>query len=83
MIAHITGALAVLLVLIAVRGLFVLIWPYKTCGWCKNRRQHPRPWNRRGCWFCGSTRMRRRLGAGLVHKVKLSLIQAWDERGSD
>jgi hypothetical protein len=77
---HVLDGLAVVLVLIAARGLFLLFWPYKTCGWCKDRREHPRPWNRRRCWFCHNTRMRRRLGAGLVHKVKLSLRQAWDER---
>jgi hypothetical protein len=76
---HVLDGLAVLLVLIAARGLFVLFWPYTTCGWCKDRRARPRPWNRRRCWFCQNTRMRRRIGAGLVHKVKLSLIQAYQE----
>jgi hypothetical protein len=73
--------LAALLTAIAARGLFLLACPYKTCGWCRDRRERRRPWNRGACWFCGNTRLRRRAGAGLVHKVKLSLIRAWDERG--
>jgi len=76
---RILDGLAVLLVLTVARGLFVLFWPYKTCGWCEDRREHPRPWNRRRCWFCHNTRQRRRIGAALVHKVKLSLVQAYQE----
>ena len=79
----IIDGLAVLFAAIAARALFLLIWPYKTCGWCKHRARRRRPWNRRSCWFCHNTRLRRRLGAGLVHKVKLSLAQAWRERGDD
>lgn len=76
---HVLDILAVLLGLAAVRSLFVLFLPYKDCGWCKDRRAYPRPWNRGRCWFCHGTRLRRRLGAGLVHKIKLSLIQAYQE----
>ena len=82
-IEHIAEVAGVLLLAVLGRGLAVLIWPYKDCGWCKNRKEHPRPWNRGRCWFCHGSRLRRRLGAGLVHKVKLSLIQAWNERGPD
>jgi hypothetical protein len=76
---QVISGLAVVLVLIAARGLFVLILPYRECGWCSDRREHPRPWNRRRCWFCQNTRKRRRIGAKTVHKVKLSLIQAYQE----
>jgi hypothetical protein len=51
----------------------VLVKPYRTCRWCKKRRG-------RRCWRCKGTKLTRRLGAYHVHKVKLSLIQAWDER---
>jgi hypothetical protein len=56
-------------------GIFVLISPYRTCRWCR-RKTGGRP----RCWRCKGTRLTRRLGAYHVHKVKLSLIQAWDER---
>jgi hypothetical protein len=77
LLEHALDGLAAVLVVIAARGLLVLFLPYKDCGWCKDRREHPRPWNRRRCWFCHNTRQRRRLGAKTVHKVKLSLIQAY------
>ena len=78
-IEHVAELAGVVLLLILGRALVVLIWPYKDCGWCADRKVRPRPWNRRRCWFCHNRRLRRRLGAGLVHKVKLSLVQAWDE----
>lgn len=54
-------------------GVFVLVSPYRACRWCRNRRG-------RSCWRCKGTKLTRRLGAYHVHKVKLSLIQAWEER---
>lgn len=68
-------------------GLFVLIKPYRTCRWCKKGTRLAKlvkklP-GRRRCFRCKGHKLTRRLGAYHVHKVKLSLIQAWDERGSD
>jgi hypothetical protein len=79
-----TGAAFVLLV-IAGRAVFVLFRPYiDPCPWCKNRgkcrHKHLCLIHRRRCWRCGNTRVARRIGAKQVHHVKLSLIQAWDER---
>jgi hypothetical protein len=56
-------------------AVFVLVSPYRTCRWCK-RKKGGRP----SCWRCKGTRLSRRLGAYHVHKVKLSLQQAWEER---
>lgn len=68
-----TVAAVVLLVILA-WAVFVHLSPYRECRWCKNRRPGRR------CWRCKGTRLTRRLGAKQVHKVKLSLQQAWDER---
>jgi hypothetical protein len=38
--------------------------------------------SRRSCWRCRRAKLTRRLGAYHVHKVKLALIQAWEERGA-
>ncbi len=63
-------------------GLFVLASPYRECRWCREGGRLARlPGPARRCWRCGNTRLTRRIGARLVHKVKLSLIQAWEERG--
>lgn len=61
--------------LLAVLGwaLFVLVSPYRPCRWCRGHKGR--------CWRCKGRRLTRRLGAYHVHKVKLSLLQAWDERG--
>ena len=67
-------AAAVILLAILGRAVFVYFSPYRECRWCRNR-----PRGRR-CWRCKGTRHTRRLGAKQVHKVKLSLLQAWDER---
>ena len=56
-------------------GIFVLVRPYRTCRWCKARRRRPPL-----LAVQGHPKLTRRLGAYHVHKVKLSLIQAWDER---
>jgi hypothetical protein len=65
-------ALAVLLAVLAWAA-FVYLSPYRPCRWCRNRK-------RGRCWRCKGTRLTRRLGARQVHKVKLSLQQAWEER---
>jgi len=54
-------------------AVFISFSPYRTCRWCKGKKGR--------CWRCKGTRLTRRLGAFHVHKVKLSLIQAWEERG--
>ena len=56
-------------------ALFVLVKPYRTCRWCKNKKGR--------CWRCKGRKLTRRPGAYHVHKVKLSLLRAWTERGSD
>jgi len=66
---------------------FVLVKPYRTCRWCKKGTRLAKlikklP-GRRRCPRCKGQKLTRRLGAYHVHKVKLSLRQAWDERGSD
>lgn len=53
--------------------LFVHFSPYRQCRWCRGRRGR--------CWRCKGTRLTRRAGAYHVHKVRLSLIRAWGERG--
>jgi hypothetical protein len=59
---------------IAGRAVFVFFSPYRKCRWCRNRRQN------RNCWRCHGTRMTRRFGAKHVHRVRLALSQAWEER---
>jgi hypothetical protein len=63
-------------VLLAVLGwsVFAYFSPYRECRWCRNR-----PRGRR-CWRCHGAKLTRRLGAKQVHKVALSLAQAWEER---
>ncbi len=73
--------------------LFVLVKGYRRCRWCRPgglvfgsiiaRLAGHVPERRRsaGCWRCKGTRLTRHLGAYHVHKVKLSLMQAWEERG--
>lgn len=72
MLIHILGLPALALLAVLGWALFVLISPYRTCRWCRERKGR--------CWRCKGRRLTRRLGARLVHKVKLSLLQAWDER---
>jgi len=66
---------AVILLAITARAVFVLFSPYRPCRWCQNRRRRGRR-----CWRCKGTKLTRRIGAKTVHKVKLSLLQAWEER---
>ena len=71
-----TGLTVAAVVLLAVLAwaVFVYLSPYRQCRWCRGRQPG------RGCWRCKGTRMTRRLGAKQVHKVKLSLQQAWEGR---
>ena len=71
-----TGLQVALVVLLAVlgRAAFVYFSPYRACRWCRNRRPG------RACWRCKGTRMTRRLGARHMHRVRLALQQAWEER---
>ena len=66
------------LILLAVLGwaVFVYCSPYRPCRWCRNRR----PGRRHRCWRCKGTKHTRRSGAKTVHKGKLSVLQAWEER---
>lgn len=67
-VAAVTG-LAIL-----ARAVFVYVSPYRECRWCRSR-----PRGRR-CWRCHGSNQVRRLGAKQVHRVRLALQQAWDER---
>jgi hypothetical protein len=71
-----TGFAVTLIVLLAVlgRAVFVFFSPYRTCRWCEGRRRGRR------CWRCHGTKQVRRIGAKHVHKVRMSLLQAWEER---
>jgi hypothetical protein len=73
-----TGFVVAAVALLAVPGwaLFVHFSPYRTCRWCAGRRRGRR------CWRCKGSKLTRRIGAKTVHKVKLSLQQAWAERGA-
>ena len=67
---------AVILLAVAARAVFVYFSPYRACRWCAGRRIGRR------CWRCKGTKLTRRIGAKTAHKVKLSLQQAWAERGA-
>lgn len=93
MIGHALQVAAVVLLAVLGRGVFLHYFPYRECRWCRPgglaggslpaRMAGAKPGKRRrrGCWRCKGTRQTRRWGAYHVHKVKLSLLQAWDERG--
>jgi hypothetical protein len=86
---------AFVLLLILGRGVFVYFWPYRECRWCRPggllggsvpaRMAGHQPGRRRKrhCWRCRGTKLTRRLGAWHTHKVKDSLVRAWEERGTD
>jgi hypothetical protein len=73
-------------------GLYAHFCPYRPCRWCRPggliggstaaRLAGYKPERKPGgqCWRCKRTRLTRRLGAYHVHKARLSLIQAWEER---
>ena len=67
---------AVILLAILGRAVFVYFSPYRQCRWCRNRRIGRR------CWRCHGTKLTRRFGGRIVHKVVLSIGQAWEERRS-
>jgi len=88
-----TGFEVAAVVLLAVLGRAVLVnfRPYRECRWCRPGSllggsllarmggHEPRQSRKRRCWRCKHTKLTRRLGAKQVHKVKLSLRQAWQE----
>jgi hypothetical protein len=71
-----TGFAVTLIVLLAIlaRAVFVFFSPYRECRWCAGRRRGRR------CWRCKGTKQVRRIGARHVHKVRMSLQQALEER---
>jgi hypothetical protein len=94
-IEHGIEVAAAVLVLIAGRAVFLHFWPYRECRWCRKGGLIAGSWparllgveaparRRRRCWRCKNTKLTRRWGAWHVHHVKLSLNQAWNERGAD
>jgi hypothetical protein len=73
-----TGLAVAAVVLLGVLGwaLFVYFSPYRECRWCQAfARLHLR------CRRFKGAGLTRRIGAQHVHKVRLSLQQAWEERG--
>jgi len=73
----VTGLEAAAVVLLVVLGwaVFVYLSPYRECRWCQAFASLGLR-----CCRCKGTKLSRRLGARLVHKVGLSLRQAWEER---
>jgi hypothetical protein len=83
---------AVILLAVAGRAVFVYFSPYRTCRWCRSGGlvggsllariggHQPRAKRKRGCWRCRGTRLTRRLGAKQAHKTRISLQQGWEER---
>lgn len=74
-----TGLEVAAVVLAAVLGwaLFAYFSPYRACRWCEAFASIGMR-----CRRCRGTKLTRRLGARVAHKVGLSLRQAWDERGA-
>lgn len=84
--------LAVILLATLGRAVFLYFCPYRQCRWCRPggliggsiparlAGHEPRTRRPRRCWRCKGTRLTRRLGARHVHRVRLSLGQAWNER---
>jgi uncharacterized membrane protein len=83
---------AVVLLCVLGRAVFVYFRPFRECRWCRPggllfgslpmrmAGHEPRPSRKRRCWRCKRTKLTRRLGAQHVHRVRLSLQQAWEER---
>lgn len=86
-------AAAVVLLAVLSRAVYLHFCPFRECRWCRKggllggslpaRMAGRKPRRRRGrrCWRCRGRKRTRRWGAYHVHKVRLSLAQAWDERG--
>ena len=82
---------AVILLAVLGRAVFVYFRPWRECRWCRPGGllggsllariggHEPRPARKRRCWRCKRTKLTRRAGGKHVHKVKLSLQQAWEE----
>jgi hypothetical protein len=72
-----TGFTVATVVLLAVlgRAVYVYFRPYRPCRWCAVFGRF-----RLRCRRCKGRKLTRRLGAKQVHKVRLSLQQAWEER---
>jgi hypothetical protein len=72
-----TGLMVAAVVLLAVLSwaAFVYLSPYRKCRWCEIFARF-----RLRCRRCKGTKLTRRLGAKHVHRVRLSLQQAWEER---
>lgn len=93
MIMQMLDVAALVLVTVLGRGLFLLLWPYRECRWCRRGglvagsvpvrvlRRKPGRKRRRGgrCWRCKGSKLTRRLGSYHVYKVRESLGQAWAE----
>ncbi len=72
--------------------LLLFFKPYRACRWCRPggliggslparlAGYEPKTRKKAKCWRCKRSKLTRRLGAYHVHKAKLSLIQAWQER---
>lgn len=95
---HVLHLIALGLVFIAGRGVFLYFRPWRPCRWCRpggllggsllaQMAGHRPEQRKRGrhCWRCKGKGKKetRRWGAWHVHKVKDSLIRAWQERGLD
>jgi len=92
LLGHVLDALAIGLTAVLLRGVFLLVWPYRPCRWCRPGGPVGGSWpshlldrerERKGrvaCWRCRGSRITRRLGAGTAHRVKLVLTEAWQER---
>lgn len=72
-----TGFEVAAAVLLGVLGwsVFVYLSPYRTCRWCAAFASL-----RLRCRRCKGAKLTRRLGARHVHRVRLALRQAWEER---
>jgi hypothetical protein len=92
-IGTVLGVAAFTLLAVLGRAVFVYARPERECRWCRpgglirgsliGRLVEPDlpPRRKRRCWRCKTTRRYWRLGARQVHELKLSLQQAWAERG--
>jgi hypothetical protein len=66
---------AVALLLVLGWAVFAYLSPYRKCRWCQAFAALGLR-----CRRCKGTKLTRRLGARHVHRVRLALRQAWEER---